>query len=73
MLAEDQAYIESGTDVEWLERATRAFYPWPIVWTIVNYNGKELRLKLFEVEVVSNSETADKPGRISVDNGHIYL
>lgn len=37
--------IDNPPISEKLDAMTRAFYPWPNVWTIVNDNGKEVRIK----------------------------
>lgn len=51
MLAKENAMISAQTEARYLERAVRAFYPWPIVWCWIMLNGKKLRLKIYNVEI----------------------
>ncbi len=49
------AVASNGSLANMIERAIKAFSPWPGVWTIVGTNNGEKRMKLLEVEVSGNS------------------
>jgi methionyl-tRNA formyltransferase len=50
----EDAYIdlENLPDKEIIDRMIRAYTPWPIVWTKINLNNQELRIKFFPNNIV---------------------
>ncbi|MEI7579758.1 MAG: methionyl-tRNA formyltransferase [bacterium] len=49
-LAKEKAQFTSKNRVSEVDRMCRAFFPWPIAWTNVIFNGKTLRLKVFALK-----------------------
>lgn len=42
----------------------RAYHPWPGIFSILNVKNQPKRLKLSEIEIITENETGEKPGKI---------
>ncbi|MBD3280658.1 methionyl-tRNA formyltransferase [Candidatus Dojkabacteria bacterium] len=77
-IAKSQAKVLPTMKVDHVERMVRAFYPWPVAWGFVDFNGEKKRLKIFEARVVNspertlNVEESDVL-KISAENGKLFL
>ncbi len=49
-----EAFLSCNDLALLIERATRAFQPWPELWTLVKISGIEKRMKIQEVSVLDN-------------------
>ena len=56
-IAKDKAQITKDTKAEIAERMVRAFSPWPVAWCKIIQGEKEFRVKIFDVEIYSESLT----------------
>jgi len=72
-IAKENAKFDADISVKELERAIRAFYPWPVSWTYINWNGKKLRLKIFAAEVSSNEAQSRNTGEIVYESNSLKL
>ena len=51
LISKDKARFDSTFELLQVDRMVRAFYPWPIAWCELNFNGKVVRLKIYEAKV----------------------
>lgn len=59
--------LETAQDIE---RKIRAFYPWPVAWTIWN----KKRIKIFPpVEITNDIPTNTKPGQTFISDGKLAI
>jgi methionyl-tRNA formyltransferase len=56
--------IDWNSAAEEISRAWRAYHPWPGIYSILNLKNQSKRLKLLEIEIVSNINTGEKYGKI---------
>lgn len=56
--------IDWNSAAEEISRAWRAYHPWPGIYSILSLKNQSKRLKLLEIEIVSNMNTGEKNGKI---------
>lgn len=56
--------VEWNSAVEKISRAWRAYHPWPGIYAVLNVKNKPKRLKLLEIEIVTEKNTGEKQGKI---------
>ena len=69
--SKENAKITPDTRADIAERMVRAYNPWPVAWTKVEFNGKIQRLKIFQAEL--SKVTIPGPGKIYKKNNGLYL
>jgi methionyl-tRNA formyltransferase len=61
---EDGKIDWNNTAAEEIYRKWRAYFPWPGIYSILSLKNQPKRLKLLEIEIVSNMKTGEKHGKI---------
>ncbi|MDG6881882.1 Methionyl-tRNA formyltransferase [Phocoenobacter uteri] len=71
-LTKEEAKLDCNLSAEQLERNIRAFNPFPIAYLILDINGKEERVKIYQANVLAHQ---DKPAGtiLSVDKSGIQI
>lgn len=69
-ISKEKAFFTKETNIEKVEHMIRAFYPWPIAWTYINWNGKQLRLKVYRACLSSESIES---GKLEKKGNSIFL
>lgn len=63
-ITKKDARIDWSKSDQEIERAIRAFYPWPIAWTVFQENSEEKRLKILKAHLDNN-------GKLEIDQVQI--
>ena len=60
----EEGRVDWNNTAEEIYRKWRAYFPWPGIFSDLKIRNQQKRLKLLKIEIVPNSETGEKPGKI---------
>lgn len=70
LLDRESGHINWQRSAEEIERLVRAYQPWPGTWTVWNRNGKDLRLKILKIKIVSDNLKLET-GKFHIKNARL--
>jgi methionyl-tRNA formyltransferase len=59
LISKDNARFEKGFGAEVVDKMVRAFYPWPVAWCEVDFNGRKMRLKVYKAKLLDELISGD--------------
>ncbi len=70
-ISKDKAEVDWNKSAEEVDRMVRAFYPWPVAWSWVNFNGQK-RFKIYKA-TLSDFESDKKPGEFFKKDKNLFV
>ena len=70
-LTKELARFDEEVSSEELDRMVRGYFPWPVAWTEIEFNDKNVALKLFKVRIVSRE--GNKLGKFFREDKSLFL
>ncbi len=70
MISREDGKIDWSRSAVDIERMSRAYEPWPGIWTEWVLGVERLRVKLFEVQVQQETQS---PGSLQIENGLLFI
>lgn len=72
LIAKENAKFTKSESALQVDRMIRAFNPWPVAWTEIKLQDKQLRLKVYKAKLTKRLDEFET-GRFCVNEGELYL